>query len=98
MLVSYPQAKQSWYSYLVISAALRPARVTTRVCGDPLTSEALESDSPFSGLNAFKKDGILSSSREASQDEVSRNACSMQKLDTVHQNSLILQDFNLPGM
>lgn len=85
MLVLYLSLQRSWYSYLVISAALRPARVTTRVCGDPLTSEALERDSPFSGLNAFKKDGILSSSREDSQDEVSRNACSIGKLDRVHQ-------------
>lgn len=95
MLASHPQFERSWYSYLVISAALRPARVTTRVCGDPLASEALESDSPFSGLNAFKKDGILSSSRGNSQDEVSRNAYS---IGLVHQNNLIRQDLNIPGM
>jgi hypothetical protein len=72
---------RSQSAYLVISAARRPARVITIVCGLPLVSEAVESTEPFLGLCDLRKDGIFSKLRFPCHDEVSRKEYSKEQSD-----------------
>lgn len=59
---------------LTRSAARSPAAATTRVCGEPFSSDALARSSSFP-LNVFKNSGRLSNFLD-SNDVVSRKACS----------------------
>lgn len=57
LIIRHEELDYSVQTHRTKSAARSPAEAITRVCGLPLSSDALPNLAPFSGLYTFKKSG-----------------------------------------